>query len=125
MRDFRFPLLWLAIGWCGVALLVYLSLASLSVHTGVTHGDKLMHLLAYALLMGWFAQLFCHRSLLLTYAVLLVLLGVALEFLQIRSGRYFELADMLANTLGALIGLASARWPVAGALLRIEKRVMG
>ena len=123
MRNFRYPKAWLFIGWFGIGLLVFLSLVSLSLHTGVEHGDKWMHLLAYGLLMGWFVQLYRRWSLILLHALLLVLLGVALEFLQAQTGRYFELADMLANTTGVTLGCLSALTPLRDRLLWLERKL--
>lgn len=123
MRNFHYPKTWLFIGWFGIALLVLLSLVSLSLHTGVEHGDKWMHLLAYGLLMGWFVQLYRNWSLILLHALLLVLLGVALEFLQAQTGRTFELADMLANATGVALGGLSGLTPLRDRLLWLERKL--
>lgn len=121
MRDFRYPKLWLAVGWFGIALLIYLSLATLNVNTGIDNGDKIGHLLAYGLLMGWFAQLYQRGRTVFLYAAGLILLGVGLEFLQQLTGRYFELADMVANTLGVTLGLVIGHTPLSRVLLRLEQ----
>ena len=69
--------------------------------------DKVGHLLAYATLMGWFALLYPARRPRL--AVSFVSLGVLLECVQGALGyRSLEFADMLANSLGVLLG-----WGVA------------
>lgn len=124
MREFRYPRLWLFVGWFGIVLLIYLSLATLSVDSGIDHGDKLGHLLAYALLMGWFVQLFRGWHTILRYAVALIALGIGLEFLQQLTGRYFEYADMLANTLGVCLGMLTALTPLRDRLLRLEKYLL-
>lgn len=124
MHDFRYPWLWLGIGWFGIALLIFLSLATLHVSTGIDNGDKLGHLLAYALLMGWFSMIFRSRGPWLGYALGLIVLGVLLECLQPLNGRYFEYADMLANTLGVGLGLLARYLPLGAWLLGLEQYMM-
>lgn len=125
MRDLRYPWLWLFIGWFGIALVIFLSLTSLSFHTGIDYGDKLGHLLAYTLLMGWFVQLYRRWPMILLHALLLILLGITLEFLQQRTGRTFEVADMLANALGVILGILSTFTPLRKNLQWFEQKVFG
>ncbi len=129
MSDDRFSLryrsVWLAIGWLLVALVIYLSLTPRPLELHVQHGDKYSHLLAYFVLMGWFQQIyraFPERTLLLAG---FVALGVGIEFLQGWSGvRFFDPADMLANTLGALLAWLLG-WTRFGTLLcRFEAWVL-
>jgi hypothetical protein len=123
MRPFHYPWLWLAIGWVGIGLLITLSLVSVTVTTTlIAYEDKLFHLLTYALLMSWFIQLYQNWKLILLHATGLVLLGVALEFIQPLNGRHFEYADMAANTLGVLTGCLLALTPLRDRLLWIEKQ---
>lgn len=123
MRDFRYPKIWLILGWSGIALLVWFSLASLTLYIDVEYGDKWIHLLTYALLMGWFVQLYSRGPLILLHALLLMLLGVMLEFLQTQTGRHFEVADMLANTLGVTLGGITALTPLRDRLLWLERKL--
>lgn len=123
MRAFHYPRLWLFLGWFGIALLVWLSLVNISLHTGVQHGDKWVHLLVYSLLMSWFVQLYRRWPLILLHGVVLVLLGVALEFLQQRTGRQFDIADMLANALGVTLGGVTALTPMRDRLLWLERKL--
>ena len=58
--------------------------------------------------MLWFALLYRSTSARVLYAAGFVAMGVAIEFLQPLTGRHFEPADMLANTIGVLLG-----WGVA------------
>lgn len=94
---------WLALGWLWVAVIFYLSLAPHPpepVH--FWNVDKLEHALAYAWVMLWFCQLAYTRARL---AAVFVAMGVVIEFLQGMTGyRYFEYADMLANSTGVLSG---------------------
>jgi VanZ family protein len=100
--------IWLALGWLWVAVIFYLSLTPHPpepVHFWSV--DKLEHALAYALVMLWFCQL---EYLRVRLVVVFVAMGVGIEFLQGMTGyRYFEYADMLANSAGVLLG-----WWLAG-----------
>jgi VanZ family protein len=75
------------------------------------------------MLMGWFVQLYQSRAMLVAYALFLVALGVVLEFLQGMTGRYFEVADMAANTLGVVFGLLLLFTPLRTLLQRFEARL--
>ncbi len=125
MRPLRYYKLWLLVGWLAVLAVVYLSLTSQPlVEIPVRFGDKWGHLLAYGILMGWFVQLYQSRGMLVLHALLLILLGVALEFLQGYSGRYFEYADMVANSCGVMAGLLLLLTPWHSLLLRWERRFL-
>jgi hypothetical protein len=52
-------------------------------------------------------------------------MGVALEFLQGMTGRWFEYADMAANSIGVLLGAATAMTPWRDILLRLERTLAG
>lgn len=110
---------WRALGWLWVAVIFYLSLAPHPpepVH--FWNVDKLEHGLAYALLMLWFCQLEYSR---MKLAVAFVAMGIGIEFLQGMTGyRYFEYADMLANSTGVLLGGWLAGGVAGRILLRIE-----
>jgi len=54
--------------------------------------------------MGWFVQIFKHTVARLILAVVLILLGVGMEYMQsLVPSRQFDLIDMLANTTGVLL----------------------
>ena len=75
----------------------------------VEHGDKIAHVLAYCVLMSWFANLYgkLHERWLL--AVGFIAMGIALEFVQRWTGfRTFEVADMVAGALGVGAGWFAA-----------------
>lgn len=84
--------------------------------------DKIEHIVAYALLAAGAVQLFARRLSWAVVCVLLVLMGIGLEYLQaaMKLGRMLDRADALANTLGVLIGLASAFTPLRDLLLRLD-----
>jgi len=97
-----------ALGWGWVGAIVWLSLTPAAPRViDFAAGDKLGHLLAYGLLMFWFAQLYLTR---VFYAAGFIAMGIALEFAQGWLGyRAFELVDMAANALGVAAGWAAAR----------------
>jgi VanZ family protein len=102
---------WLAVGWLWVTAVFYVSLMPhppQPVH--FWSADKLEHALAYSLLMLWFCQVYRQRRSRMILAALLVVMGVAVEYLQRETGyRTFDYADMLANSTGVVVGWAWAR----------------
>lgn len=119
--------LWLVIGCTMIAAVIWLSLTPDPVtFPAFNLSDKLAHLLAYALLMGWFGQLYERPMLRLGYAFSFILLGVVLEFAQGMSGqRSFEIADMIANAGGVIIAWIALRRGADRLLIGFEQRVMG
>ena len=100
--------LWHAGGWLGVVLTLLVSLLPPALEGGESHVDKLAHLLGYALLMFWWAQLVVHQRWKLAAAVMLF--GVAIELLQgLTPERQADPLDALANAAGALLGWLAAR----------------
>ena len=96
------------IGWAWVALVWFLSLTSdpLEIDLGTTFNDKIGHVMAYAWLMFWFGNLYACRQARNTYAVIFILMGILLEFLQggLTDVRQFSYGDMLADGIGVAIG---------------------
>ena len=61
----------------------------------------------------------------MAYVFFFVLLGAALEVMQGMGGvRYFEYADMLANTCGVLFAWFITKGRLKNSLLLLEQRVM-
>lgn len=119
----RHPALWSAIGWGFVALVVYLSLAPAPqvVDTRIFNAG---HLIAYAWLMLWFAQIHRLRDLRMRIGGMLCIMGVAIEYAQGLSGyRTFDYTDMGMNTLGVFIGLLLADTKLQYALHALERRL--
>ncbi len=121
-KNLRLRRLWLLCGWAMLVAAVWLSLIGTPPQVvEIPHLDKLKHLLAYAVLMGWFGQIYTTQGAQRSWLIGLVLMGIMLEFLQGWGGvRFFEYADMLANTLGALLGYWLTRGPLAGTLARVD-----
>jgi hypothetical protein len=106
---------WLAAGWLGVGLVVFLSLTPTPPQVDLgAYTDKWEHATAYALLMWWFCQVQTSLSMRGATGLGLVALGIALEFAQRATQiRMFELSDMVAGALGVALGwlLAPPRMP--------------
>ena len=116
---------WSLIGWFGVALILYLSLMPHPPELDIEQGDKLQHLAAYAVLMGWWAQMGASDRAHARIALSMLGLGIAIEFAQAATGyRTFSVADMVADALGIALGwmLAPPRGPN---LLRIATTALG
>ena len=129
MSDITFKLLKLKrvsllLGYFLVIALIYVCLTPNPPDTStVSFGDKIAHLLGYALLFLWFAQIY-QRATHLKLAILLIVLGVLVEIAQGFTGyRAFEFADMLANTSGVIIGWLIAATPAASLLSALEKQL--
>ncbi|MGQ7846856.1 VanZ family protein [Granulosicoccus sp. 3-233] len=122
VRHLRYRRLWIAVG---VALILMVAIASMITIPAplkvVMMKDKLMHTLAYAGLMGWFAQIYRHDLTRLLLAVGLVLMGVGIEYLQgMTTTRHFDVLDMVANTSGVVLAWALAYTWVGTLLARFE-----
>ena len=126
LKPFERPLLWAGLWVLVVALVVIGSLMPAQGLPKVPDGfDKLEHFAAYALLAAGAVQLFVRRLSWGFVCVMLVLMGIGLEYLQAQMGlgRMLDRQDVLANTIGVLIGLATAFTPWRDALLRIDRRL--
>ncbi len=112
---------WRAVGFALIAIVVWLSLAPQLPQVGSLFSyDKLGHFLAYATLMGWFAQLRAPRQH-LRLALLLIFFGIFLEYLQSLSAiRTPDLFDAIANSLGVLIGWGLVQTPLGKSLRYID-----
>jgi len=112
--------LWLGVAWFGVGLIIFLSLTPSPPDIDLgKFSDKYEHIAAYAVLMLWFCQIYLSTVQRGCIALLLVALGVTLEFLQRATGyRAFEVADMVAGASGVCLGwlLAPPRLPNWSAL---------
>jgi VanZ family protein len=101
--------LWIAVGWLIIAAILYFSLATLSVETGIEGGDKLGHLLAYGALMAWWSQLYVSTSIRWQLGIAFIALGAAMELAQgLTPNRYPEWLDLAANTAGVILGWFAA-----------------
>ena len=124
-KPFKRPSLWAGVWVLAIAAVVTGSLLRTSELPSVKVNDKVEHFVAYALLSAGAVQLYARRLSWGFVCVLLVLMGIGLEYLQARMGlgRMLDRNDALANTIGVLIGLATAFTPLRDALLRFDRRL--
>ena len=117
--------LWLLIGCAYLTYIIYGSLTPNPINVAIDDFDKVMHFTAYALLMLWFGMIFYKLTVRYVLLASFIALGVGLEFAQQAGGvRYFEYADMIANSLGVLAGFLVTRKCGKYHLYRIEQRLL-
>jgi len=108
MRQLYHQRLWAAIGLAGCTALMAACLMPSPPQADVPGYDKLVHLVAYLCLGAWFGVVFPQR-----YGRIfcgLLALGVGIECVQgLTDFRSFEVADMVADAVGIVAGLALAR----------------
>ncbi len=76
-----------------------------------------MHVVAYAGLMGWFAQIYRHDLARLLLVVGFVAFGVFIEYLQgMTPSRHFDVYDMVANSCGIILAWALS-YTILGTIL--------
>ena len=124
LKPLRRPRLWLWL-WCvAIAAVIVGSLLPATDLPPVPAGaDKLEHFAGYGVLAAIAVQLFATRAALWRAGVGLAALGIVLEILQsvLTSTRMMDGWDALANSLGVLMGLATALTPLRDLLLRLER----
>jgi VanZ family protein len=122
LKPLRRPRLWLGLWIAAIVALIVVCLIPLPPLPD--NSDKLEHLFGYFALSAAAVQLFGSRRALSLAAVCLVALGIGVEIAQgFTAYRSSDLADALANTLGVLLGMATALTPWRDLLLRVEKRL--
>ena len=116
---------WSIVGWALVLLVITLSVTPAPIQVPFelwNLGDKLGHVLAYTVLMFWFANLFEPPAQRAKLAVGFIVMGIVLEFVQRWIGyRSFEVADMAAGAVGVAAGWALAPPRMPNCLSRIEQ----
>jgi len=119
--QYRFGRVWLLLGWGMAVSVLVLSLIPIDVDLG-QGSDKVEHFIAYAGLAFWFGLLYAGWRRQLGFAVGFILMGVVIEFLQgMTDYRDFEVADMVADAIGAFIGFALLQTPLGNALAWVER----
>lgn len=131
IEHLRFKRLWLGLGLLMVAMVTLGSVVSIppTVKAFMLQ-DKVLHTLAYACLMGWFAQIYRHDLTRLLLAIVLTGMGIGIEFIQAMvPHRQFDLLDMIANTSGVALAWALAYTWVGNVLCWMEgffcRRILG
>jgi len=108
MNPLKFRFFWTLIGYGLVILVIALSLFTIPPSVDVPLEDKVYHVLAYGVLMLWFAQLH-PKSRYAGLACGFIALGILMEIMQSQlAGRIGDIWDVVANSLGTIIswGLA-------------------
>ncbi len=126
IESLRYRNLWLGIGWLMVLTVLVLSLMPKPPQPMHFVGaDKVEHVLAYFIMMGWFAQLYHATRERVLVATGLIALGIVIEILQPMLGpRYFEWWDMLADSIGVLLAWLLAGPRLSMLLLAFERRML-
>ncbi len=116
--------IWQVIGGFLVALVVYLSLTPQpSAPLPFDNSDKVEHAFAYMILSFWFCHLYVTCRSRAGVIATLVALGVGLEYVQGWMGcRSFDVMDMLADSIGVLLGWLLVLTPLGRLLDYIENR---
>jgi len=124
VKPFARPQRWLGAWWTMVlAVVVGSMLPALLLPDVPEGGDKLEHLIGYALLSAAAVQVFATRAAAWRAAMGLVAMGVLIEVAQgtLTTTRSMDPFDALANTCGVLLGMATMWMPLRDALLRMER----
>lgn len=122
MRALRHGRWWAALGIALVLVVLYFCLEPPEQGGVFLIPDKLSHTLAFFGLTAWFAALVERRYYGLV-AILMLALGVVIELLQnwMALGRTAEIADVYADSVGIMLGLAVS-WPIRESWLqRVER----
>ncbi|MFK7855835.1 MAG: VanZ family protein [Granulosicoccus sp.] len=122
VEHLRFKRLWLGLGLLMVAIVTLGSVISIPpTIKAFMLQDKVLHTLAYACLMAWFAQIYRHDLTRLLLVIALTGMGIGIEFIQgMVPHRQFDLLDMIANTSGVVLAWALAYTWVGNVLCWME-----
>lgn len=115
-RLLRHRTAWIALGMTFVILVIYLSVTPNPLDVPKLGGLKTGHIMAYAWLMFWFAQIYRGTKQRLVVAVALVAMGIGLEYVQDWVGRDFAYSDMRDDAIGVAGGYLAALTPLGGVI---------
>lgn len=121
--DLKLRFLWLTIGYALVTFVVFLSITSNPIDTGLNfpYEDKLYHAFAYFTLMFWFGQIYHDKFQRNMIAVVFVFMGFSLEYVQsFDPARMAEFADMVANTAGVVLAMFLVLGNAKNILVKLE-----
>jgi VanZ family protein len=124
MLDLRFPWLWIGVGALLVAGVCVGSLLPAQ-DLGDALNDKYLHFASYFLLTVWFSGLYSRVGFYALIAAVVIGFGAFLDVLQgATATRHFDLLDILANALGALVGFGLSWLLLGGWCVRIERWIV-
>ena len=126
MLELRFPWLWIGVGALLVAGVCVGSLLPAQALTiALDLNDKYVHFASYFLLTVWFSGLYARAGYYALIAAVVIALGAFLDVLQgATATRHFDLLDILANVLGALVGFMLSWSLLGGWCDRIERWIV-
>jgi hypothetical protein len=117
--ELKLPKLWFGLACIGLLALAIVSLIPVPDLGG---SDKFGHFISYALLSAYLSLLVEQRKSLWRVLSGLIAYGLLLEFMQSFTGyRSGDLADALANSLGAITGLAFYFSPLRRILRNVDR----
>jgi len=117
--ELKLPKLWWVLACIGLLSLAIVSLIPVPDLGG---SDKYGHFISYALLSAYLSLLVEQRKSLWRILFGLIVYGLFLEFMQsFTSYRSGDLADVLANSLGAVTGLAFYFSPLRRILRNVDR----
>jgi VanZ family protein len=114
LPELRFRRLWFCAGLgIAVAIAVVCLMPGRNIPQIKLLSDKVEHALAFAMLAFWFGSILVRRDL-LWLALALVVFGGLIELAQgmMRLGRHADLLDLLADSVGVVVGLLLALTPL-------------
>jgi VanZ family protein len=126
LPSLRYPRAWFFGGLLIVAVIVFFSLIPAQKLPQLGVSDKIEHAIAYLLLGFWFASVIARWDYIFVLLGLIAL-GGSVEIAQglMGLGRQADIRDMVANTIGAGLGIGLAMTPLgrwAGFLERLLTR---
>ena len=126
MKSLRWPRLWLALWFAGMAIDAYLSLrAGILREPVIPHFDKVIHAIGYGVLAVLACGLFASAPARAAALLWLLVFGGLIELAQgaWAVNRQADAGDLLANALG--IAFAALLFRRGDVLQRIEQRLPG
>lgn len=122
MLQLKYGGVWMGLGWVLVVSVMLGSLLPSPTISVFVLDDKLVHFGSYFLLMAWFSGMYHRKRDYAAIAVILIVLGLGLDYLQrFTSTRYFDAYDILANIIGTGAGFGFAIALIGGWCLRVER----
>jgi hypothetical protein len=120
---------WVALGMALMAAVAAIALLPATRHLtamalALPEGDKLLHVLAFAGLMLWWGNVYRRTGVRLGVAAACLAFGVLIECAQWpRHPDDASAWDVLADVVGLALGALLLRSPLAGVLVRVERRL--